>query len=135
MSMRYIRQTFLCNFFSFAFGRAHSRKEEPPRSLVPSTSTQKGPSDVNLSLLLNLGQNLRILEQEIFLQINHAKKKNQKIKKARQSPPLIKVKKKRSARARARTSSPNLMAFPPQPGNNTRSPALTDVGMTRPPLS
>jgi hypothetical protein len=34
-----------------------------------------------------------------------------------------------------RTSSPNLMAFPPQPGNNTRSPAWTDVGTTRPSLS
>jgi hypothetical protein len=34
-----------------------------------------------------------------------------------------------------RTSSPALIALPPQPGNKTLSPALTDVGTTRPSLS
>jgi hypothetical protein len=33
-----------------------------------------------------------------------------------------------------RTSSPTLIALPPQPGNNTLSPALTAVGKTRPSL-
>ena len=33
-----------------------------------------------------------------------------------------------------RTSSPTLIALPPQPGKSTLSPALTDVGIMRPSL-
>jgi hypothetical protein len=66
--------------------------------------------------------------------MNHTKKKKKKV---RQSSPAHTSKKKENEapRREQRTSSPNLMAFPPQPGNNTRSPVLTDVGTTRPSLS
>jgi len=67
MMMRDIRQTFLCSFFRSLSAVRTAEKTERPRPLVPSTSTQKSLSDVNLSLLLNLSQNLRILEQEVFL--------------------------------------------------------------------
>ena len=85
---------------------------------------QRPTSAATAALLLNLSQNLRILEQKVFLKpINITPKKK--------TPP----KKKKTIGGVKRTSSPTLIAFPPQPGNNTRSPALTEVGTIRPSLS
>ena len=41
----------------------------------------------------------------------------------------------RSSETRVLTSSPTLIALPPQPGSSTRSPAFTAVGTTLPSLS
>lgn len=77
------------------------------------------------TLLLDLSQNLSIFEKEVFLKINE---------KGNQSTFQIHEKEEKK-RENQRTSSPTLIALPPQPGNKTLSPALTDVGTTRPSLS
>lgn len=70
MTMRDIRQTFLCKFFRSLSAVRTAEKKNHPRSLArpihvyPKTLIRRK----HLSLLLNLSQNLRILEQEIFLQ-------------------------------------------------------------------
>ena len=76
------------------------------------------------ALLLNLGQNLRILEKEVFLTIK--------------PPPINTSNPGRKKRKKKRTSSPTLSHYLPnhwQPGNKTLSPALTNVGTTRSSLS
>src|SRR6266851_5876679 len=109
-------------FFSLSSAESQKKKQHAqPNQLLPRPPSR---------LLLDLSQNLRILEQEVFLTTNQ-----QQPKKFGQS---IRVKNTLGAGGEPqneRTSSPNLMVFPPQPGNNTRSPALTDVGTTRPSLS
>jgi hypothetical protein len=77
-----------------------------------------------LALLLNLGQNLRILEQSVLLSHNHIS----------HTLETKKTRKKNKNKNKTRTSSPTLKAFPPQPGNKTRSPALTEVGTICPSL-
>jgi len=85
---------------------------------APSTHTQSHPT-----LLFNLGQNLSILEKEVFLQ--KSKKTNQHFQFTNET---------KMRKENQRTSSPTLIALPPQPGNRTLSPALTDVGIMRPSL-
>jgi hypothetical protein len=107
--MRSIRQTFLSCCVGTAPTPAHSYAHA--YAVTPT-------------LLLNLSQNLSILEKEVFLQ----KKTPINI-----SNPLSETKIIR--REDQRTCSPTLIALSPQPGSKTLSPALTDVGTTRPSLS
>jgi len=67
-------------------------------------------------LLLNLGQNLRVPEEEVFLcpRFNFWSS---------------------TGRVLALTSSPSLIEFPPHPGRRTLSPVLTVVGTIFPLLS
>ena len=114
MMMRNIRQTFL-RPPSRAVQKESEANTTPHHRTHPTRSPVRVPRRAT-TLLLNLGQNLRILKKEVFLQnktINLPAKKTKKTE---------------------RTSSPTLIALPPQPGNNTRSPALTDVGTTWPSL-
>src|ERR1700679_1743348 len=101
MVMRSIRQTFLFCCVDTAPTPAHSYAHA--YAVAPT-------------LLLNLSQNLSIFEKEVFLQ----KRKGP----ISTSNPLNETKIRRENQ---RTSSPTLIALPPQPGNKTLSPALTDV--------
>jgi hypothetical protein len=114
--MRNIRQTFLR--FSFVLRRHRAHTRSPTHSYAHAHAY----AESHPTLLLNLSQNLRILEKEVFL----SKKNNQHFQSRR---------KIRREKKNQRTSSPTLIALPPQPGNKTLSPALTDVGTTRPSLS
>ena len=69
------------------------------------------------TLLLDLGQNLRVSEEEVFLC-------QTSISNARHDGPYMTL-----------ASSPSLIEFPPHPGRRTLSPALTAVGTTFPSLS
>jgi hypothetical protein len=115
--MRNIRQTFLRFSFVLRRHRTHTR------SLTHSYADAYAES--RPIPLLNLSQNIRILEKEVFLQ-----KKRQSINQHFQPR-----RKNKKGKKNQRTFSPTLIALPPQPGNKTLSPALTDEGTTRPSLS
>lgn len=74
------------------------------------------------NLLLDLGEDLSVFEEEELLR---EWKRIGSIFWSFQPPVEIAT----------LTSSPTLMAFPPQPGKRTRSPAFTDMGMILPSLS
>ena len=74
------------------------------------------------------------LYSSILAKISASLKRKYSYQKKKRNPsnPLNKIKGKKN---KQRTSSPTFIALPPQPGNKTLSPALTDVGTTRPSLS
>jgi hypothetical protein len=99
--MRNIRQTFLRFSFVLRRHRTHTR------SLAHSYAHAHAYAESHPTLLLNLSQNLRILEKEVFL---HKKKINQHFQSRR---------KNKKGKKNQRTFSPTLIALPPQPGNKT----------------
>lgn len=77
-----------------------------------------------VGLLVDLGKDLAVLEEEVLLQSNDAR--GGMIASAVSSHTSARESKRR------RTSSPTLIGLPPHPGRRTRSPAWTEVGTTIP---
>ena len=122
MVMRNIRQTFLCHPF-LAQRQKKGRPRPAPYSPRLPARTRKRMAHSYSSILAKISESLK--RKYSYKKKNEKKNPQSTFHPTQQDGPREKE---------GRTSSPSLIALPPQPGNNTLSPVLTDVGTTCPSL-